>query len=154
MKLNTVQHPMATEVQNTLVQKLIRYYHAIIHASIVAAVVIYQNDDNVFIYNNEPRDTMKENDVTYYGFEKDLDVGGAVECTSAGREVDTYDQYIGTELQLPNKNGMKWMERVCQRLLDADGNTEGIGNYRAWTDQSTSKLTTNIIVENMLSQVD
>ena len=55
------------------------------------------------------------------------------------------------------------MERVFQRLRDADENLEGTGNYRAWADhteygigfcdESTSKLTTNIIAENMYSRV-
>ena len=83
---------------------------------------------------------MKTNDGAYHGFEKDLDVEEAIECTSAGTEADTYDKYIGTELQLPNKDGMKWMERVCQILSDEDVNTEGTGNYGAQEDHTDYEI--------------
>ena len=56
------------------------------------------------------------------------------------------------------------MEIVLHILCNAYGNPEGNGNYRVWADHSkleiefcdvsTSKLTGNIISQNMLSQVD
>ena len=59
---------------------------------------------------------------------------------------------------------MKRMERFRQILRNTDANYEGTGNYRVWADHtgyeieffyvSTSKLTANIIYENMLSQVE
>ena len=64
-------------------------------------------------------------------------------------------KYIGTELQLPENDGMKQMEIVLHILCNAYGNPEGNGNYRVWADHSkleiefcdvsTSKLTGNII---------
>ena len=109
----TLQHTTETEVHNTEVQKLIRDYYASMHAAIVTAVVIDTEKDNVFIYNDEPRDSMKDDYGAYYCFEKDVGVYEAVYCTSVEAEVDTYDQYIGADLQLPNKDGMKRMARVC-----------------------------------------
>ena len=59
---------------------------------------------------------------------------------------------------------MKRVTRFCQILCNAYHNTEIAGNYRARLDHTeyeiefcdgpTSKLTTNIISENMLSQVN
>ena len=51
----TVQHPMATEVQNSEVQQPSRYYHANMHAVIGAAVVIDLDSDKIFVYRDDPR---------------------------------------------------------------------------------------------------
>ena len=107
---------------------------------------------------------MKFNDGAYYGFDKDVDVYEANECTSTENQADTYDQYIGAESQLTNKDGVQSMERDRKILHCAYGNPEGNGNYRLWEehteyeiefcDGSTSKLTVHIISENMLYQVN
>ena len=60
----------------------------------------------------------------------------AVDCTRAETEADTCDQYIGAELQLPNKDLMKTMARFPQIVHNVDGNTEINGNYRLWTDHT------------------
>ena len=134
------------------------------HAVIGAAVVVYLYNENVFIYDNEPRDPMKDGNGAYYGFEKDMDVDEASVCTRSEKEEDAYDKCIGAELQIPNKDGMKRMAIVSQRLHGADGNPEGNGSYRAswhhieheieFCDGSTSKPTRNIIYEKFLSQFD
>ena len=107
---------------------------------------------------------MKADDVAYYGFEKDMNMDEAVDCTSAEIEVGTHDHYIGAELQIPDKILIKRMARLRQIFRDSYGNPEGTGKYRAWVydtdyeigffDVSTSKLTVNIVAENMLSQVN
>ena len=70
----TVQHPTVTEVNNPEVQKLIRDCHASMHAAIGVAVVVDLDDDNLFVYDNDPREPMKSNSDEYYGFGKDIDV--------------------------------------------------------------------------------
>ena len=127
-----VQHPKATEVHNLEVQKIIRYYHADMYTAIGAAMVVDSDDDNVFVYVNDPRDSMKSDDVSYYGFEKYVDVYDAFECTSS--EIDSYmhDRYIGVELQIPYKYGMKQMERVRQIICDAYLKTESTSSYKLW----------------------
>ena len=127
-------------------------------------MVIDPDDDNVFVSNDEPRYPIKANNDSSYGFEKDVGVVEAAESTSAETESDMYDQYIGGKLQIPDKDEMKRTERFRQILCNVYGNPEGTGNYRARSDHteneigffdgSTSKLTMNIISENMLSQVD
>ena len=73
---------------------------------------------------------MKAENGAYYGFEKDVDVDESTDCTSIETEADTYNKYICSELQLPNKGVMKWMARIRQILRNIDGNTESNGNCR------------------------
>ena len=47
------------------------------------------DDDNVFVYVNEPREPMKVNNSAYYSFEKNMDVDEAFECTS-GKNICIY----------------------------------------------------------------
>ena len=61
------------------------------HADIGETVVFDLVDDNVFIYDNDPREHMKY-DSAYYGFEKDVDMDEDVDFTSAETEADNYDQ--------------------------------------------------------------
>ena len=55
-----------------------------------------------------------------------------IDFTIVETEVDVHGQYIGVKLQLPNKDGIKWTERVSQRLRDVDGNNWGTDIYRGW----------------------
>ena len=48
------------------------------HASIGTMVVTDPDGENVFIYDDNPRDPMKSYDDEYYGFEKDVDVDEGV----------------------------------------------------------------------------
>ena len=59
------------------------------------AVVVDLDNDNLFVYDDEPRDPIKYDDGAYYGFEKDVGVDESVDCNSAETEADMYDQYIG-----------------------------------------------------------
>ena len=68
---------------------LIRDYYASIHAEIGVAVVVDLDDDNVFVYVNEPREPMKVKNSAYYSFEKNMDVDEAFECTS-GKNICIY----------------------------------------------------------------
>ena len=119
---------MEKEVQNTDVQPLIRDYHASMHAAIGAAVVVNLEDDKTYFYEDELRDHMKAEDGAYYRLVKCVDVGEAVYWTSAETEADTHDQYIGSELQLPDKDRIKRMARFHQKLLNTYGNTYGTDN--------------------------
>ena len=83
---------------------------------------------------------MKADDGEYYGFQKDMDVNEAVDCTRTETQEDTYDQYIVAELQLPYKSVLKQMTRVRRIFCDADGNPEAIGNYRTWADRTEYEI--------------
>ena len=54
-------------------QKPIRDYHAIMHNEIGATLVVDLNDENVFVYVNDPIEPIKSYDGSYNGFEKDVD---------------------------------------------------------------------------------
>ena len=130
----TVQHPMTIQVQKLYVQQVIRDYTSIMHAAIDVAVLVDEDYGNILFYNGELRYPMESDDGEYCGFDKDVYVTEVVDCTSLETQADTYDQYIGSELQITNKYVIKRMERFHQRLHDPDGNPEGIGNYRLWAD--------------------
>ena len=55
MACTAVQRPTSTEVKHTEVQKIIRDYHAIMNTVIGTAVVIGRDNDNLFVYNDDPR---------------------------------------------------------------------------------------------------
>ena len=118
----TVQHLTAIEVKIRRCSKS----SGITTQVFTLQLVVDLDDDNVFIYNDEPREPMIADDGAYYGFEKDVDVDvdEAVDCTSTETDVHAYDHYIDAELQLPDKDAMKRMTRVCQILRNADGNPE------------------------------
>ena len=110
------------------------------HTAIGAAVSIDLDDENLLVCNDKPRDPTKSNNGEYYGFDKDLDVDEAVDCTNTEIEADIYHQSIGAELQLHDKDGMKQTAGVCQIFCDAYGNPEDNGNYRAWEDYNEYKI--------------
>ena len=58
------------------------------HTAIGVTVVVDLENENVFVYDDNLMNPMKENDAAHDGFEKDLGVDKAVDCTSAGIEVD------------------------------------------------------------------
>ena len=65
---------------------------------------------------------MKADDGAYYSFEKDVNVDEAIDYTNSETEAGMHDQYIGAELQLPDKYVMKRMERFRKRLRNSDVN--------------------------------
>ena len=77
--------------------------------------------------------------------------------------VDTYDQFVGAEVCLPDKLGRKIMAWVTKLVKDNKGNPIGIEHptffaYHSLYEVSFSnvqieKMTENVIVENILSQV-
>ena len=79
------------------------------HAVIDTGLITDPEDDNLFVYNDDPRDPMKSNDGAYSLFQKDIDVDEVIECASIEIEVYVCDQYIGAELQPPKKDEMKRM---------------------------------------------
>ena len=79
------------------------------------------------------------------------------------RAANSYDQYIGAEVMLPDRKGKKIMGKVRKRVRYDDTSTGG-GNYNAMHDKSlyeveypdgtTDQLAANIVAGNMMSQVD
>ena len=80
------------------------------------------------------------------------------------KSVDTYDQFVGAEVCLPDEQGRKMMAIVTNRVKENEGNPRGIEHPTLFSDHSlykvsfpngqTEDLTENVISENMLSQVD
>ena len=103
-------------------RKLCRDYHARMYATIGEAVVVYLDNYNVFVSKYDMRYLMRTDNGAYYSFEKDVNVDEAIDYTNSETEAGMHDQYIGAELQLPDKYVMKWMERFRKRLRNADVN--------------------------------
>ena len=76
---------------------------------------------------------------------------------------NSYDQYIGAEVVLPDQKGEKLMVKVRKRVIYDDTST-GEGDYNSmhykslyevkYPDVTTYQLAANILSENMMSQVD
>ena len=76
---------------------------------------------------------------------------------------NSYDQYIGDEVVLPDCKGDKLMGKVRKRVI-YDYRSTSRDNYNAmndkflyeveYTDGTTEQLAANIIAENMMSQFD
>ena len=79
------------------------------------------------------------------------------------REANSYDQYIGAEVVLPDRKGEKLIGKVSKRVR-YDDTVAGEGNYNSMHGNSlyeaeypygmTEKLAANMISENILSQVE
>ena len=80
------------------------------------------------------------------------------------KSIGTYDQFVGTEVCLPDERGRKMMSRVTNHVKDNEGNPRGREQPNFFADHSlyevsfpngqTEESTANMISENMLSQVD
>ena len=79
------------------------------------------------------------------------------------RAANSYDQYLGVEVGIPDRKGEKLMGKV-KKLVRYDDTSIGKGDYNVICDKSLydveypdgtmEKLAANIIAENMMSQVD
>ena len=52
------------------------------------------------------------------------------------KDVDTYDEFFGPEICLPDKRGRKIMSRVTKRVKENKGNTIGIEHLTLFVDNS------------------
>ena len=98
------------------------------HTTIGAVLVVDLDDENVFVYVNDPRDPMKSYDGSYYGFEKDVDE--AFDCTSAETEADTFKQYIGAYLEADTRRAGS--EELDVILPPWSTGGERVGSRRMW----------------------
>ena len=113
VKPDAVQHPTATKVQKPEeVQAMIRQFHKEVHRRLGEDDIIDFNDVNVFIYDDEPGDPAQGDDGTYYGIPGIEEADDIVRGANEEEESSTYDQYIGVEVQLPDriKASTEWHE--------------------------------------------
>ncbi len=165
----TVQHLTKEEVQKPDIQQSIRDYHNLMHATIGSDEFTTDMDDfNDFINDdipgNEDEDDVIDDIEDYQGLPIVPDIDDIVDNSDARKLADTYDQFLGAEVAIPDQKGSKTMARVTKRVRDNDGNPRGTHTNNPltntslyeveFTDGHTEELQYNVIAENMMSQID
>ena len=117
----------------------------------------FGNDDEEGIVKGDP------NKEGYQGPPDSPEIYEIIDNSNEERAANSFEQYIGDEVVLPDRKGDKIMDKVSKRVRYYDTST-GEGNYNAMHDKSLcegeypdgimEQLAANIIAENMMSQVD
>ena len=167
----TVQHVTEQEVTKPEVQQSIRDYHVSMYKAIGDDDFVTDLDGMTnFINDDEEVDDKLVDDKLdlfeeqYLGLPNTPEIDEVVDNTDRRKQADTYDQFIGAEVALPDTTGRTAMARVMKRVKDNDGNAIGVQTDNILTNTSlyevefpdghTEELQYNIIAENMMSQVD
>ena len=118
----------------------------------------FVNDDKEGISKGDP------NKEGYQGSPASPDIYEIIDNSDEEKEAKYYDQYIGDELVLPDRKGEKLMGGGVSKFVIYDDKSTGEGNYNVmhdkylyeveYPDGMVEQLASNIIAENMLSQVD
>ena len=103
------------------------------------------------------------NEEGYQGPPYSPEIYEIIDNSDEERVSNSYDQYIGDEVVLPDQKSDKLMGNVGKHVI-YDDTSAGEVNYNAihdkylyeieYTDGTTEQLAANIIAENMMSQVD
>ena len=165
----TVQHITQEELQKPEIQQLIRSYQSLLETTIGTDEFVTDMDGwDAFVNDDIPGET--DEDLLDYiqqnhGIPEMPEIDDIVNHDDARKQADTYDQFIGAEVCLPNMmDGTNAMARVIKRVKDNDGNAIGTDRdnplmntsmYEVeFPDGQTAELQYNIIAENMMSQTD
>ena len=159
----TVQHFTEDEVKHPELQERIRDYHRILEASLGANYVFDDQDDNAFVLDDVDAPIGSGyNESDYFGPEQLPDVDDVVKDEDERAAENTYDQYVGAEISVPDRNGQKLLAKVMKRLENRNTNADGKYNplkdhsiYEVqFGDGTTEELQANVIAESMLSDID
>lgn len=159
----TVQHIPRDEFMKPEIQAAVKSYHSSLDQFLGQDQYIYEQEDNEFI-----RDDVQADVGTGFTDEElgmlmiAMDVDEFVKADDAESEADTYDQYIGAEVVLPNAADEKLMAKVRRKVHSDDRNSGESYNpildssvYEVqFSDGTTDEIAANVIAECMLSQVD
>ena len=159
----TVQHLTQAEVRDPEIQESIRQFHMKLDAAIGEGQ--YEYDDEITDFVNDDVDVTVSNDLEeppYLGLEPLSDMDMFVDNSDSRLTADTYDQYVGAEVALPDRKGQTLLAKVLRKVTSADSNKPA--NYNPLRDHSlyevefgddhTEELSANIIAENMLANTD
>ena len=158
----TVQHLTKDETANPEVQSEIREFHAELSQHI--GTDQYDYDDSISDFVHDDIEAIDGNNLEsdYMGLEPLLDTDDYVDNSDERLATDTYDQYVGAEISVPDRKGQSLMAKVTRKIKSADGNNTG--NYNPLKDNSVyevqfsdgnvEELTANVIAECMLSNIN
>ena len=132
----TVQHLTAEEPRDPDVQERIRDYHGFLEetlggeefGTILDGYDSLMNDYEEGIYKGET------NEEGYQGPPDPPEIDEIIDNSDEERAANSYDQYIGAEVVLPDRKGDKIMEKVRKRVRYYETST-GKGNYKAMHDK-------------------
>ena len=160
----TVQHLTQDEVTDPDVQQSIRDYHS--QLDMAMGIGQYNADDDIddFIHDDvEAQVGTGLNDDGEEDLEEIPDIDEVVDNTDEEELNNSYDRYVGVEMNLPDRRGDLVMAKVIKKTRDADRNPD-TGAYNPlndhsryevkFTDGSTEELTANVIAENMMAGCD
>ena len=170
----TVQHITRQEAAKPDVQQSIRDYHVSMNKAIgdddfvtdLDGMTSFINDDveDVDVDKIEEDDILEWMEEKYQGLPKIPEIDDVVDNSDRRKQADTYDQFLGAEVALPDSTGRTAMARVMKRVKDNDGVGVGVATTNPLTntalyevefsDGHVEELQYNIIAENMISQVD
>ena len=167
----TVQHITKQESAKPDVQQTIRDYHVSMNKAIGSDDFVTDLDGMTnFINDDVDVDKVEDDDILdwleekYQGLPKTPEIDDVVDNSDRRKQADTYDQFLGAEVAIPDETGRSAMARVMKRVKDNDGNGVGVATANPLTntalyevqfpDGHVEELQYNIIAENMMSQVD
>ena len=82
-------------------------------------------NDDVEVVISEEDDILNWLEEKYQGLPKIPEIDDIVDNSDRRKQADTYDQFLGDEVEIPDSSGMTAMARVMKRVKDKDGN--GVG---------------------------
>ena len=156
----TVQHLTEDEALSHDVQQRIKAFHTSLDKYLGNDPYYFDDSLDDFVHDDIEA-------ITDSGYEDSIeeqpDVDEYVDNSDESTSDDTYDQYIGAEVSLPDRQGEKLMAKVMRKLRGSDTNDPN-SSYSPLKDHSvyqvqfgdgtTEELTANVIAENMMSNID
>lgn len=160
----TVQHLTQSEVLEPDVLKSIKDYHSQLEMAIGSEQYGVDNDIDDFVHDDvQAQVGTGLNEGEYFGLDEMPDIDDEVDNTDEEQLNNSYDRYVGVEMNLPDRKGESVMAKVIRKTKAADQNPEK-GAYNPLSDHSkyevkfpdgsSEELTANVIAENMLSNCD
>ena len=157
----TIQHLTAEKPIDPDVQERIRDYHGSLE-DVIGSEDFVNSLDGYESLINDNEEGISKGDTNKEGYQVPPDPPDTQEIKdNSDKEMsaNSYDQYIGAEVVLPDRKGEKIMGKVRKRVR-YDDTGEKKGNYNAthnkslyeveYNDGTTEELADNIIAENML----
>ena len=84
-------------------------------------------DDDVDVNKIEDDNMLDWLEEKYQGLPKTPEINDVVDNSDCRKQADTYDQFLGTEVAIPDSTDRSTMARVMKRIKDNDGNGVGVG---------------------------
>ena len=159
----SVQHITAEEFETTEMKARVTAYHESLdkHIDATSEYVSEESGDD-FVKDDETVPVGYEPDRDYFGLEEAPDIDEIIDGENELTQSDSYDQYIGAEVVLPNSADQSLMARVKRKLRSDDRNHSNYYNplrdhsrYEIeFPDGTVEELEANVIAESMITECD